>query len=111
MYKLRERVIMSGLVSPTAQVTLTKWGNGQGFLIPRALCDFIGISVGDKLDIEADGAGGIAIRPHASKFVRTQHVDIATLFEGWEGEYEPPSDWPTIGNEIDWGSPVGKEMW
>ena len=102
---------MPNVATPSAQATLTKWGNGQGLLIPRALCDFVGIDVGDKLDIKANESGGITIQPHATRYSRTQHVDIATLFDGWTGEYEPPSDWPTVGNEIDWGKPMGKEIW
>ncbi|MCL2170566.1 MAG: hypothetical protein FWB71_00320 [Defluviitaleaceae bacterium] len=31
------------------------------------------------------------------------HKTIEELFEGYEGEYEPI--------EIDWGEPVGKEIW
>ena len=40
--------------------TLTKWGNSQGVLIPKSLCDKYGLSVRDKLIIE-EGAAGIEL--------------------------------------------------
>ena len=44
------------------------------------------------------------------EFHRTRKITIEELFEGYEGECEPPPDWPRAGKEIDWGEPVGKEM-
>ena len=76
--------------------TLTKWGNSQGVLIPKSLCDKYGLSVGDKLIIE-EGAAGIELKPQRRRFA-THPVD-------------PPEDWPCVGDEIDWGEPVGKEIW
>ena len=45
------------------------------------------------------------------KFQRARKMTIEELFEGFDGEYEPPVDWPLQGSEIDWGEPVGKEAW
>lgn len=89
--------------------TLTKWDNGQGVLIPKAVCDKYGLSVGDKLIIE-EGTLGIKLKPEHRSFT-THYVDIEELFDGWTGAYEPPEDWPCIGNEIDWGEPMGEERW
>ena len=89
--------------------TLTKWGNSQRVLIPKSLCDKYGLSVGDKLIIE-EGAAGIELKPQRRRFA-THPVDLDELFEGWTGTYEPPEDWPCVGDEIDWGEPVGKEIW
>lgn len=94
----------------TATATLTKWGNSQGLIIPKPICEALGVSVGDKLDLEA-GDGNLSIRPQHKKYERTKRYTIDELFEGYDGPYKPPSDWPTQGNEIDWGAPVGKEMW
>ena len=45
------------------------------------------------------------LRHSTVKIIETQkaHKSIEELFEGFEGEYEPI--------EIDWGKPVGKEIW
>ena len=90
--------------------TLTKWGNSQGVLIPKSICEKYGLSVGDKLVIE-QGVSGIELKPQKRTYQRTHAIDLDELFDGWTGTYEPPSDWPLIGNEIDWGAPVGEEVW
>lgn len=90
--------------------TLTKWGNSQGIIVPKELCERLGIRVGDKLSVLVRG-NEITLRPCAPRFGRNRKVSIEELFEGWEGEYRPPEDYPTVGNEIDWGSPVGREVW
>ena len=69
--------------------TLTKWGNSQGVLIPKSLCNKYGLSVGDKLIIE-EGAAGIELKPQRRRFA-THPVDLDELFEGWTGTYEPVS--------------------
>ena len=58
--------------------TLTKWGNSQGVLIPKSLCDKYGLSVGDKLIIE-EGAAGIELKPQRRRFA-THPVDLDELF-------------------------------
>jgi len=90
--------------------TLTKWGNSQGIIIPKGLCDQLDLQVGDKVVLEFEG-DSINLRPQRKAFHRSRTVNIDELFAGWDGAYEPPSDWPTIGNEIDWGESVGKEVW
>ena len=97
-------------MAETAVATLTKWGNGQGLLIPKRLCKNLGIEPGDRLEIMATEEY-ITILPIRERAQRTRHVSIEELFADYDGTYEPPSDWPTIGNEIDWGEPQGKELW
>ena len=44
--------------------------------------------------------------------VQVSKIDVGPCpLEGFDGEYEPPTDWTLLGNEIDWGDPVGKEAW
>ena len=45
------------------------------------------------------------VRHSTAKIIENKktHKSIEELFEGFEGEYEPI--------EIDWGKPVGKEIW
>lgn len=37
------------------QVQISKWGNSLGLRLPRALAEQIGVSVGQKVEISADG--------------------------------------------------------
>ncbi len=89
--------------------TLSKWGNSQGILIPKSVCEALGLSVGDKMELRMD-APSLVLTPQR-KYCRSRKVTIDELFEGWEGDYEPPSDWPTRASEVDWGEPRGKELW
>ena len=96
------------------KTTLTKWGNSQGFRFPKELCNLLGIGLGAEAEIEIDAAKSqvtLTFSQPQRKFHRTRKITAAELFEGYEGEYEPPADWPHVGNEIDWGKPVGSEVW
>ena len=35
---------------------LIKWGNSQGVILPKHLCEHIGAMVGDRVDISVDAA-------------------------------------------------------
>lgn len=74
--------------------TLTKWGNSQGVLIPKPLCDQLGIKPGDKLSIDLED-GGITIKPE-------QEFTLSSLMAGYKGP---------MPEEYDWGKPMGKEVW
>ena len=49
----------------------------------------------------------------ARKAAHLMQAEVAEdMFAGWTGSYQPPADWDTQGNEIDWGEPVGDEsLW
>ena len=94
-------------------------------ILGRGACELFGATVG----IVGLGGIGRALAPRLAAFGATvvasdvfwpeafaqEHgirpVDLDELFEGWTGTYEPPEDWPCVGDEIDWGEPVGKEIW
>ena len=37
---------------------LNKWGNSQGVIIPKHLCDYIGLQVGDQLEVTVNAKTG-----------------------------------------------------
>ncbi len=76
--------------------TLQKWGNSQGVRIPKTLIDSLHWNNDEKLSIVADN-NKIIIEPvHKRK-------NIMELFADYNEDYTP--------EEIDWGEPVGKEVW
>jgi antitoxin MazE len=84
--------------------TIRKWGNGQGVLIPKTICEQAGLAVGDKVDLLPDPSGTrIIINPETPRHRRRKKVTLNELFAGYRGDYQP--------TECDWGEPVGKEMW
>lgn len=41
-----------------ATTKLNKWGNSQGVLIPKHLCEYIGLKVGDPVHIDVNARTG-----------------------------------------------------
>jgi antitoxin MazE len=76
--------------------SVTKWGNSQGVRIPRDILEVADIAGGDQVEITAE-KGSIVIRKHHKR------ETIHELFEGFDGEY--------MLGEVDWGRPVGDEIW
>ena len=77
--------------------TIQKWGNSQGIRIPRFILDAAKLSTDEMVEINVTD-GKIVIR----KAVECKK-SIEELFEGFDGEYNE--------TEIDWGKPVGNEIW
>jgi antitoxin MazE len=76
-----------------------KWGNSIGIRLPREFVEYTQIT--DKSVVVVSIEGNrilIEKRPDV-----TPYKSIEELFEGFEGKYEPVS--------IDWGKPVGDEVW
>lgn len=39
-----------------ASTKLNKWGNSQGAIIPKRLCEHIGLKVGDEMEVSVDSS-------------------------------------------------------
>lgn len=82
---------------------LSAWGASQGLRIPKTVCSQMGIHIGDELLVTLQDDGSLVIRPSHESFHRTRRTTIGELFEGYAGDYRP--------HELEWGEPVGKEVW
>lgn len=92
------------------ETTLRSWGNSQGVIIPKSICEQAHASIGDKFILEYN-RGAIVLRPERHAYGRKRVTTIEELFDGWDGSsYVPPDDYPLAGNEIDWGDSVGREV-
>ena len=89
---------------------LIRVGSSTAVVLPKDMCDALGVAPGDYVDITSDG-DSIVTSKSAGKANPATVSSLEELFEGWDGVYEPPSDFPTLGSEIDWGEPVGEEIW
>lgn len=76
--------------------SIQKWGNSQGIRIPKAMLDSLKWSPNTEITLTAE-EDKIIIRKSNSR------KTIKELFEGYDGNYEP--------TQIDWGEPVGNEIW
>ncbi len=76
-----------------------KWGNSQGLRLSKQLLSDVEIGVGDAVDV-AVRDGTLVVTP--VRRVRGGH-DLRELVRRIPKDYEP--------GELDWGHPVGRELW
>jgi antitoxin MazE len=81
-------------------VCIAQWGNSLAIRLPKESCRRLNLRAGDRVELDVTEDGG-----DASLVIRKkgQPFDLASLFEGYEGVYQPKL--------LDWGKPVGKEVW
>jgi antitoxin MazE len=99
-YHLRE-LRKRGMVELTYQpepirAQIVSWGNSQALRIPRAMLDALQIREGDEVEMMVE-KGGLTVKPLNPKL--TLEALVAAI---------SPKN---LHNEIDWGKPVGKEVW
>jgi antitoxin MazE len=78
---------------------IQKWGNSQGLRLSKELLSDADVHVGDSVEV-AVRDGAILIEP--VRRVRGR-LDLRELVR------RIPKDYKT--EEVDWGRPVGKEVW
>ena len=79
-----------------SETTIRKIGNSQGVTIPKEICDEMNLPVGSRVRITS-GDGRLVITP-------TRGRTIHDRMSEWDGvRYQSV--------ELDWGDPVGSEMW
>ena len=79
--------------------TIKKWGNSQGVRLSLNVLKEAEIDRDSTVNISAQGNCIVITKAEPQR----KRQNIMELFEGYTGEYEP--------TEIDWGEPVGKEVW
>jgi len=78
---------------------IQKWGNSQGLRIAKHLLVDAKLDVGDEVDISVQ-EGVMIVKPKKRVRGRYSLEDLVSRI---------PKDYET--NEVDWGEPVGKEVW
>jgi len=78
---------------------IQKWGNSQGLRLPKTLLTDAQLDVGDEVDISVKD-GMLIVKP--AKVVRYKH-HLKDLVARIPENYQ--------AGEMDWGGPVGKEVW
>ncbi len=76
-----------------------KWGNSQGLRLSKELLSDVEISVGDAVDVTVRD-GSLIITP--VRRVRGA-LDLRELVKRIPKDYKP--------EELEWGDPVGREVW
>jgi len=76
-----------------------KWGNSQGLRITRQVLEDAGIEVGDEVDVTAQD-GVILIAPVRRVRGKRSLQELVSRI---------PKDYRV--SEVEWGKPVGEEVW
>jgi antitoxin MazE len=76
---------------------LAKWGNSLAVRIPKPVAVAAKLRTGDDLEVDVEGPGRVRIRKLQRK------PTLEQLVVGITSENHH--------SEIDWGEPVGKELW
>ena len=87
---------------------IKKWGNSQGIRIPKAFLETLNISNDDEVEIMTEQET-IVIK----KINKKELITIKDRLENFYGKKleEILSKISEPQEEIDWGKPVGKEIW
>ena len=78
---------------------IQKWGNSQGLRLTKNLLEDAQFDVGDEVDVSVKN-GVMIVKP--AKRIRGRH-NLKDLVARIPQNYET--------GEVDWGEPVGKEIW
>ena len=92
-------LVYTVIFSKKMNTTIQKWGNSQGLRLKKEVLDALNLSAGDQIKVSVK-SGSIVISPAKKK---RKKVDLNKLLAKVPKDYKP--------KEIDWGSPVGKEIW
>ena len=79
--------------------TIAKWGNSQGIRIPKHILESLNLKDNDVVELAIENDSLIIKKKDENRTFKS----IQERFENFDGEYEPVN--------IDWGDPVGNEIW
>ncbi|MCL2137725.1 MAG: AbrB/MazE/SpoVT family DNA-binding domain-containing protein [Coriobacteriia bacterium] len=80
---------------------LAKWGNGQGVRIPKAICEQIGASVGDIVNIWVGPDNTLVLSFLKAKYQRRRIATMDDLLRNRKGSI------PSVDL---WGEDIGAEV-
>jgi antitoxin MazE len=78
------------------KTTVSRWGNSLGLRIPREAAQQLKLRAGERVRVEIR-SGTMTVTPMRKKWSETE------LLRGVTPDM--------VAGEVDWGPPVGKEIW
>lgn len=79
--------------------TLNRWGNSQGIRIPKVVVEQLALTDNQKLTVSVEN----------NQIILTPQFDSPKTLRELIGDYDVDKDGKDT--ELDWGEPVGKEIW
>ena len=77
--------------------TINKWGNSLGLRLPKSYCEHMRLAVGDEVSLSLEDDRIIIASP-------IEQFTLRARMQNWNGQRQKTE-------EVDWGGPVGKEVW
>jgi len=77
--------------------TINKWGNSLGLRLPKAYCEKLRLADGDEVPLALEEDRIIIAAP-------VEGYTLRARMKAWDGTR-------LESEEIDWGKPVGREIW
>lgn len=90
----------------TVNIIIKKWGNSQGIRIPRIILNQLGFHENDKVEIITN-EDSIVIK----KTNKYRHITIDERLETFYGKLINKIETIKQIEELDFGKPVGEEIW
>jgi len=87
-------------MSESKTISVNRWGNGLGVRLPKEFIDIAGIT--EKSRVEVCVTDNQLVITHLIE--PRKHIPLAERLKDWNGLPAEPEN-------IDWGSPVGDEIW
>lgn len=81
------------------RATIKSWGNSIGMVIPKSIAGDLCWSVGSEVELLTTGEGELCVRTLHPKLKLNLQSILESLPDDWDSE------------EVDWGVPVGRELW
>ena len=82
------------------QVSIKKWGNSQGIILPKEIMELMDAKIGDALDAVIDN-GKLTLQPTHKQFTH-KTLEERMAETGLKLSF---------GREIEWGESRGSELW
>jgi antitoxin MazE len=86
------------------QTTIIKWSNSQEIRIPKTFLQEIQIAESDPIDVILEKEKIIIKKSNVKKHKTTEERLLEFYGTDFDKNHTPQK-------EIDWGTPVGKEIW
>lgn len=79
------------------QTQLKTWGNSQGIRIPKKILEMLSIQVNDVLQLEIVNNGILVKKEHRHRTLEERAAEYGGKL--------------ALSDELDWGEPIGNEVW
>ena len=79
------------------EAKILKWGNSDAVRLPKVIMKELKLQTGDSICITREGNKIVLTK------IKKQYKSLEERFADYKGNFKP--------TEMDWGKPVGNEIW